>query len=209
MDTYINDMLTNILKTATSISVDVEGEPDTTYNVLLGTEIIEEEVLNGTTVNITDLIPDTEYTISLMSIKESTFVSKIILKKSGGKITFGEMMVMNGTENVAKQGVAAQSSVSTFADTVFENRWTADKGIDGVKWYRSTQNVMVMTGDSDNEWWSLTFKKPVKVTQIQLHSDYSSNKKYMVGTTLLVYNEKNEVILENLQKKKRVHTFNF
>jgi hypothetical protein len=28
-------MLTNILKTATSISVDVEGEPDTTYNVLL------------------------------------------------------------------------------------------------------------------------------------------------------------------------------
>lgn len=202
-------MLTNILKTATSISVDVEGEPDTTYNVLLGTEIIEEEVLNGTTVNITDLIPDTEYTISLMSIKESTFVSKIILKKSGGVINFGEMMVMNGTENVAKQGVAAQSSVSTFADTVFENRWTADKGIDGVKWYRSTQNVMVLTGDSDNEWWSLTFKKPVKVTQIKLHSDYSSNKKYMVGTTLLVYNEKNEVILENLQTKKRVHTFNF
>ena len=187
----------------------MEGEPDTTYNVLLGTEIIEEEVLNGTTVNITDLIPDTEYTISLMSIKESTFVSKIILKKSGGVINFGEMMVMNGTENVAKQGVAAQSSVSTFADTVFENRWTADKGIDGVKWYRSTQNVMVLTGDSDNEWWSLTFKKPVKVTQIKLHSDYSSNKKYMVGTTLLVYNEKNEVILENLQTKKRVHTFNF
>lgn len=170
---------------STSISVQVQGDPSETYELVAVNQTIEN-MKAGDIMNFTDLQSSTDYTFQLMKpAAKITRIKTIIIRSNGSHpLSLAEVQVYSTSGvNVATSGVATQSSTA--------HGGSASRAIDGNTSGNYGHGTVSHTRTSSSEWWRLVLSTAVEVDRIVVWNRTDCCGERLGGTTMEIYDESN------------------
>jgi len=192
-------MLSIKQKGSTTVTLSVSGNSDEKYKIS-GNLTEDIEVNSGSEVVFSNLESDKDhnFTSSLAG------VSRLNIINSRAYLSLAEVQLLNDDSfNFAPSGVATQST------TGFGG--LANRAIDGNTNQFWTNGSITHTNNSSFGWWELNMPTPVNANKIVIYNriDTAALADRLRGSILTIYNQDDEIILEQRLTKASIQSYSF